>query len=172
MKSIVNRSAYFADAKTSNECDQSSATPPKKSEQNETVACNSAAYPSRSKKRILSTNFRHRSLVNHLYRYQEDHRVLLLHICLLISQLLQAHNHMLKVPLINAKIFRSTKDPLLECFVERVEYLEPSCLTRFTVTIYDQLTRLCLILQKGFGRMQRMVDLQVIGRTRIVGIRA
>ena len=91
------------------------------------------------KKRILSTNFRHRSLVNHLYRYQEHHRVLLLHICLLISPLLPAHNHMLKVPLINAKIFRVTKDPSLECFVERVEYLEPSYLTRFIVTMYDQL---------------------------------
>ena len=124
------------------------------------------------KKRILSTNFRHRSLVNHLYRYQEHHRVLLLHICLLISQLLQAHNHMLKVPLINAKIFRVTKDPSLECFVERVEYLEPSYLTRFIVTMYDQLTKLCLIRQKGFGRIQRMVDLQAIGRTKIVEIRA
>ena len=49
MKSNVNRSAYFADVASNNECDLSS-TPPRKSLENETATCKTAAYLSRPQK--------------------------------------------------------------------------------------------------------------------------
>ena len=172
MKSIVNRSAYFADATISNKCDQSSATPPKKSEQNDTVACDSAAYPSRSKKtdpiHEFSSPFVGKSFVP-LSRtsssFTPSH--------LPVDQPAVASSQpYVKSSTDKCKNFSGNERSLFGMFRRKREYLEPSYLTRFIVTMYDQLTKLCLIRQKGFGRIQRMVDLQAIGRTKIVEIRA